>query len=76
MVNTNAEREAQTGTRIRLCFIRDINFPRFGVQKGEVLKCYREWGTGLDYMQAIETGEDRFPFAGGQCLLTDVKVLS
>lgn len=61
-------------TPLRLRFKRAISFPRFGMATGETWDCYREWGTGRDYTEAVSNGFDRFPFAGTQCLIQDVEV--
>jgi len=61
-------------TPVRLRFKRAISFPRFGMAAGETWDCYREWGTGRDYAEAVASGSDRFPFAGGQCLIQDVEI--
>ena len=61
-------------TPLRLRFKRAIKFPRFSMAAGEVWDCHQEWGDGRAYLEAVSSGEDRFPFAGGQCLLQDVEV--
>lgn len=62
-------------TKFKLRFLREIRFPRFKMGKGECWICYKEWGTGKDYLEAITTGEDRFGFAGGHCLVKDVEMI-
>ncbi|QMI50017.1 hypothetical protein MBR110_31475 (plasmid) [Burkholderia sp. MBR-1] len=54
-------------------FLRDCEFPRFGMRRGE------RWGYVLHEMtepilHAIKTG-GRFRFAGGQCLAIDVSLI-
>jgi len=73
---SDTSRENAKGIR----FLRDIQFPRFSIKAGEI------WphgfdpvgglgGTARDYYAAIDSGDDRFRFAGGQCLVKDVELV-
>ena len=62
-------------TKFKLKFLRAVQFPRFTMREGECWDCFKEWGTGKDYLEAIATGEDRIEFAGGICLITDVEMI-
>lgn len=66
---------AQTRTPICLRFLRDVKFPRFNMAVGEEWECVEEWGTGREYLEALEREDDRFPFAGGYCFVSDVSAL-
>lgn len=65
----------QKKTRITLRFLRNVEFPRFKMYNGETWDCYKEHGTGKDYLEAVATGEGRFNFAGGICLVEDVEII-
>jgi hypothetical protein len=69
-----------TGTfqSIGLRFKRDVQFPRFRMEAGEVWEFgHRTPGrVQREYERAIATGADRFPFAGGYCFVKDVEALS
>ena len=60
-------------TPMVLRFLRDVRFPRFPMKAGESWDCDEGWGTGQAYLEAIASGDDRFEFAGGHCLLQDVE---
>ena len=60
-------------TPMRLRFVRDVRFPKFGMKAGESWECDEGWGTGQAYLEAIASGDDRFEFAGGHCLIQDVE---
>lgn len=66
----------KTRKTFSLRFKRAVQFPRFGMESGEVWDCDAIGRTGREYANAVATGADRFPFAGGLCLLGDVEVLT
>lgn len=54
-------------------FQRNITFPKFSMAKDD---CWRFKATsrrGIEYEKALNGESDRFEFAGGQCLMMDVK---
>lgn len=59
-----------------LRFKRAIQFPRFAMDAGEDWTCSPLGRTGREYRAAVEAGVDRFPFAGGSCLIQDVEVVA
>jgi len=72
----NETREHAKGLR----FLRSIKFPRFSMRAGEI------WDSGFDpvhglgstardYYAAVDSGDDRFDFAGGVCLVKDVELV-
>lgn len=73
---SSVDRENAKGLR----FLRTVTFPRFTMHAGEI------WESGFDaahalgstargYYAAIDSGDDRFEFAGGVCLVKDVELL-
>lgn len=54
-------------------FRRAVNFPRFGMAKGEVWS-FIVYGKNRERLELIRKGE-RFDFAGGLCLAEDVEIL-
>jgi hypothetical protein len=71
-----ASRENAKGLR----FLRDIKFPRFSMAAGEIWQgnfdpaCALS-GTARKYYAAIDSGDARFEFAGGVCLVKDVELV-
>lgn len=66
-MNTKTAREERLRNAFSLRFLRDVRFPRFGMVAGEVWYCHSNGKTGREYLNAIASGADRFPFAGGLC---------
>jgi hypothetical protein len=79
-LTVEAKSECAAFARIRgIRFKRDIKFPRFSMKAGE------SWEHGFppaprglsrtarDYFAALESGGDRFAFAGGYCFIADVE---
>jgi hypothetical protein len=66
---------AEPSDRITLRFKRAVQFPRFAMDAGELWDCLPYSKTGREYLDALRTGADRFPFAGGLCLVQDVEVV-
>jgi hypothetical protein len=54
-------------------FVRDVEFPKFSMSEGERW-VFQVTGKNKQKLKDIKDG-DRFPFAGGQCLSADVKIV-
>jgi len=54
-------------------FQREIPFPKFTMQQGERWRFKQTSNHGMAYEKALQINDDRFAFAGGQCLLQDIK---
>jgi len=50
-------------------FLRDIRFPKFSMEKGST---WVMGGSVDEYLHCKKNGLISFPFAGGQCLFSDV----
>lgn len=61
--------------RFMLRFKRAVQFPRFAMELGELWDCTAIGKTGREYLKALEVADDRFPFAGGVCLVQDVELV-
>jgi hypothetical protein len=59
--------------RFSLRFKREVQFPRFRMDLGEVWDCTAIGKTGRGYLEALATSSGRFAFAGGVCLTEDVE---
>lgn len=64
-----------TKDRFSLRFKREVQFPRFRMELGEVWDCTANGKTGRGYLEALATDSGRFAFAGGICLVEDVDLV-